>query len=417
VSPFPRETALAFAVALGCGLLIGIERERRKGRGPRRALAGVRTFTLAALLGAVAKALDEPALVAAAALLVVAVAAIGYWQDRRDGTTDPGVTTELALFVTFSLGVTAMTSPSLAAAAAVVVAVILAARSELHRFATVVLTADEVRDALLLAGAALVVLPLVPSAPIARLGGIDPRRLWGLVVLLIAVQAAGYVALRLAGARLGLALSGLASGFVSSTATIVAMAARARSDPRLLSACVSGALFSNVATMILLLLVTAAVPPPAVHAVAPSLAAGAAAAATTALASLRHARTSLAHRPPGHAFSVSAALVLAVVLTTVTATASLAATRYGRSGIIVTTALAGFADVHAAAASVLSLAAGGGIAPNEVVLPILIALSTNTTSKLIAASGGGRAYQLRVSAGLAILAAAAWTPWLLGRAR
>src|SRR6185369_6671616 len=61
---------LGVGVALGCGLLIGIERERRKGRGPARALAGVRTFALAAMLGVIAKAIDEPALIAAGALLV-----------------------------------------------------------------------------------------------------------------------------------------------------------------------------------------------------------------------------------------------------------------------------------------------------------------------------------------------------------
>jgi len=413
----PFETALGLAVALGCGLLIGIERERRKGRGPRRALAGVRTFALAALLGAVARALDQPALVAAGAALVVAVAAIGYFQDRRARTSDPGVTTELALFLTFLLGVTAIARPSLAAAAAVVVAAILAARSELHRFATDLLSADELHDALLLAGAALVVLPLVPSVPIAWLGGVDPRRLWALIVLLIALQAAGYVALRIAGAHVGLALSGLASGFVSSTATVAAMAARARSDPRLVAACVAGALVSNVATMVQLLLVTAAVYPPAVRVVAPSLAAGAAAAALIALASLRGARGGPAHQPPGRAFSVSAALVLALVLTAVTAAASFAAARYGRSAVAVTAALAGFADVHAAAASVLSVAGGGAIAANDILLPILLAFTTNTVSKLIAASAGGRGYQLRVSAGLATLAVSVWTPWLLGHAR
>src|SRR5690348_3007514 len=110
---------LGFAVALGCGLLIGIERERRKGQGPRRALAGVRTFTLAALLGALATASTAPALVGAGAALVIALAAIGYFQDRRRGTRDPGVTTELALLLTYLLGVTAMEGPSLAAGAAV----------------------------------------------------------------------------------------------------------------------------------------------------------------------------------------------------------------------------------------------------------------------------------------------------------
>ena len=58
---------LGFGVALGSGLLIGIERERRKGSGPARALAGVRTFTLAALCGALAQSLEQPLLVASGA--------------------------------------------------------------------------------------------------------------------------------------------------------------------------------------------------------------------------------------------------------------------------------------------------------------------------------------------------------------
>jgi len=184
------------------------------------------------------------------------------------------VTTEIALFVTFLLGVTAVDRPALAAGAAVVVALLLAARSRLHRFATVVLTADELRDALLLAAAALVILPLIPAAPIDWLGGVDPRRLWGLVVLLMILQAAGHVALRVAGPRLGLPLSGVASGFVSSTATFAAMGARARADAALLPSCVSGALCSNIATMIQLALVAAAVHPLALPVIASSLGSG-----------------------------------------------------------------------------------------------------------------------------------------------
>lgn len=410
------DIVLGLAVALGCGLLIGIERERRKGRGPRRALAGVRTFTLAALLGAIAKALDEPVLLGAGAALVLALAAIGYLQDRRARTRDPGITTELALFVTYLLGVTAIVHPPLAAGAAAIVASVLAARSQLHRFSTALLTEDELRDALLLAGAALVVLPLVPSTPLAWLGGVDPRRLWALVVLLIAVQAAGYVALRVAGPRLGLALSGLASGFVSSTATVGAMGARARDEPRLLSACVSAALFSNVATTAQLALVAAAVHPPALRVVAPCLAAGAAAATIVAFVSLARTRAAPAHRPAGHAFSVTAALTLAALLTAVTTAASLASTRYGRGAAMLTAALAGLADVHAAAASVLSLAVGGAFRTDDVVLPILIAFTTNTVSKVVAAwIAGGRAYGLRVTAGLVAVAAGVWAPWILAR--
>ena len=47
------ELWLNLAVALGIGLLIGAERERNKGSGPDRSSQGIRTFTIASLLGAV----------------------------------------------------------------------------------------------------------------------------------------------------------------------------------------------------------------------------------------------------------------------------------------------------------------------------------------------------------------------------
>jgi uncharacterized membrane protein (DUF4010 family) len=412
-------TLTGLGVALGCGLLIGIERERRKGSGPRRAIAGVRTFTLASLAGAMAEALGQPLLVGAGGLLILLLAAIAYLHERRtpDRSDDPGVTTELALFVTFLLGVTAIERPGLAAGAAVVVAALLSARTRLHRFATDLLSAQELRDALLLAGAALVVLPIVPSRPIAWLAGVDPRRLWGLVVLLMLLQAAGYVAARVLGPRLGLALSGLASGFVSSTATIAAMGARARAEPGSLPACVSGALFSNVATLVQLGFVAAAVYPPALAVVGPSLGVGAVAAGASALLSLRtRSRSVPAAQPSGRAFSSRDAMVFAALLSAITATVSFATNRYGRAAADIGAALAGFVDVHAAAASIFSLAAGGKLSSTDVLPPLLIGFTTNTVSKLVAAWGtGGRRYVQHVAAGLLVLAAAVWAPWVAGR--
>jgi uncharacterized membrane protein (DUF4010 family) len=74
--------------------------------------------------------------------------------------------------------------------------------------------------------------------------------------------------------------------------------------------------------------------------------------------------------------------------------------------------MAGFVDVHAAAASVFSLAAGGAISSADVLFPLLLAFTTNTVSKLVAAwAAGGTPYAVRVAAGLLALAAAVWAPW------
>jgi len=88
------------ASALGCGLLMGIERERRKGDGPFRSLAGVRSFALAALSGAAAALIGSPALVAVVGVFIAALAVTAYARDRSG---DPGVTTEILEWQRISL--------------------------------------------------------------------------------------------------------------------------------------------------------------------------------------------------------------------------------------------------------------------------------------------------------------------------
>ena len=170
----PGPPLVGLLVALGCGLLIGLERERRKGRGDDRSAAGIRTFTVAAVCGAMAQNLGLPSLVVAGALLVLVLAALAYWKSR---SRDPGLTTELALFATYLVGVQAVLSPPLGAACGAGLALLLAARQRLHRLATQWLSTEEWHDALMLAALGLVVLPLVPNVPQPWLGGINLRPL------------------------------------------------------------------------------------------------------------------------------------------------------------------------------------------------------------------------------------------------
>jgi uncharacterized membrane protein (DUF4010 family) len=214
---------LSFAVALGAGLLIGTERERRKGEGPERAAAGLRTFTLASLAGAISFAAGGVPLFAVAAAGIFSLAALAYW--RGEGS-DPGLTTEIALVSAVLLGGLTISSPELAAAIAVVVASLLNAKTALHRFVRNVLSEAEIRDGLVFAAATLIVLPLLPNEQIGPLAGLNPRQIWIIVILVMAIGAIGHAAVRLAGVRFGLPLAGFASGFISGTATVAAMGAR-----------------------------------------------------------------------------------------------------------------------------------------------------------------------------------------------
>lgn len=405
---------VAFAVALGAGLIVGVERERRKGAGPHRAMAGVRTFTIAALAGALAQWTLQPMLVAAGALLVLALSAIGY---RRERSSDPGITTELSLFFVYLVGVVSIAEPLLAAAAAVIVAGLLAARTHLHRFSTEILTEGELRDVLILAGASLVVLPLVPNQAVPWLADVNPRRLWTLVVVMLGLQAAGHVALRLAGPRLGLPVSGLAMGFVSSTATFAAMGARARAQPRFAPAAVCGALASNLATLAQLALVFGAVHPQSLPTVAGILVGGASGAALAVVVSLRRAKVPEERSAvPGRALSVLPAISFAALMSGLTAAASFIHLHYGERAALFAAVCAAIADVHAAAASLAALVAGGRIAPAQLALPLLVAFVVNTGSKWAAArAGGGWPFARAVLPGLLLTVGGAAAPvvWAL----
>jgi uncharacterized membrane protein (DUF4010 family) len=399
---------LGFLVALGIGLLIGIDRERKKANGPARHAAGLRTFALTSLLGAVAVAAGGVLLLAAVVLGVVALAGLSYWR-AHDG--DPGLTTEAALVLVTLLGGLAMHEPMFAAGLGVVVAVLLAARSTLHRFVLSGLTDQEIRSLLIFAAATLVVLPLLPDRAIGPYGALNLHTIWIVVILVMAVSALGYVAVRLIGARFGLPLAGLAAGFISSVATIGAMGARAEKDPELLMPAVAGAVLSSVATIVQLAILISVTSMETLHAFWPPLVLSGAAAilygGAFTLWALRHAAED--HEAPGSAFSLGTALTFAAILAAVLLIAAAAQDWFGEAGVLVAAAAAGFADTHSAAISVAALVADDKISPSLSVVPILAAITTNTIAKMIfAVSAGGRAFALYVVPGLVLLAAAAW---------
>ena len=249
--------AQALGAALGCGLLTGIERERNKGRGPSRALAGLRSFALACVMGAVAMLTGESTLVAVGVIFLAALCVVARARER---TEDPGVTTEIALVLTYLIGVLCILSLPLAAAVAVGQTGILFARDRLHAFANNWLRPAEVRDGILLAALALIALPLMPDRPFWG-QMLNPHLITQLLTLLLFIQALAHLSRRLLDARQAVALSAIASGFVSSTATVASMGIavrEGRSDARLMA---GAGLLSCVATLLQVLLVALAVQP------------------------------------------------------------------------------------------------------------------------------------------------------------
>jgi uncharacterized membrane protein (DUF4010 family) len=304
-----------------------------------------------------------------------------------------------------------MQLPALAGGAGVIVVVLLAAKTRLHRFVGSILTQDELQDALIFAGATLVVLPLVPDRPMGPYGALNPHSVWVIVILIMAISAAGHMAVRLLGTRFGLPVAGLASGFISSAATIAAMGARAAKANEVLASAVAGAVLSTIATIVQMALVLGTTSMATLLALfIPLVCAGSAAiiygAAFTFLALQQRTEAAV---QSSHAFSLSTAFVFALTLSIILVACAALQDQFGENGVIFAAAIAAFADTHSAAISVASLVASGKLTPPDAVLPILAGLSTNTVSKLaLAVSSGGLSFALRVVPGLILVACAAW---------
>jgi len=257
----------------------------------------------------------------------------------------------------------------------------------------------------------VIVLPLLPQRSIDRWGVIDPHRVWLLVVVLAGIGWIGYVATRVLGPRRGLPLTGLAGGFVSGSATTAVMARTARADPGAASAAMSGALAASVATCVQVLAITAVVDVTVWRAMAPALALGAAVLAVEAVVVARRQVPVEAGRAEADALAATgrrplqfrASILIAAVLTATLMVSAALTEQFGGGAAVLTAAVAGLADSHAASIGVVSLAADGAIGPATAIAGVGAALGINTVVKLgLATAAGGRGFALRLAMWLAL---------------
>ena len=229
------ETAWQLAVALGLGLLIGLERERTSARA--RLFAGSRTFALVALFGALSVLIADYSqielFVPLAFVAILAVVITAYNATAREG--EVGATTEVSLLITFVIGALCSWGMlALAGAIAVVTMLMLALKGWLHNLAKRIEPSD-VEATLKFAIITLIILPLLPNTDYgpAGLEVINPYKTWLMVVLIAGLNFVGYILVKVVGREHGLGITGLLGGLVSSTAVTLSFSQRSRSEPSL----------------------------------------------------------------------------------------------------------------------------------------------------------------------------------------
>jgi uncharacterized membrane protein (DUF4010 family) len=415
VVTFWDSRATSLTVALAVGLLIGLDREKHKSAGSSSSAAGVRTFTLVALLGAMVALLHSDVMIAVAGGGLVFLTALSY---RANQAQYPGLTTEFALLATFAIGFMAVGQVELAAALGVLITLLISSKSRLHTFAVSQLSEQELHDATLLAGAALIVLPLLPNQPIDPLGVVNLRLVWSLTVLMLGINALGYVARRTLGPEVGLAVAGFCGGFVSSILPIAAIGRQAHAQPSLLRSAVAGAAFSSIATVIELLVIIVITNARLLPYLGPGVAAMGMVAAVYGLV-FEIAATgprSPAEPVSGRAFEPKFAILFACAFAFMLLIAALLQRLLGPSGAQATIALGGLIDTHAATASAARLASSGTLGVIPAAFAATLAITANTIVKAIAAVvAGDRAFALRLCPSHLGMIIALWLAWFLVR--
>ncbi|WP_158272864.1 MgtC/SapB family protein [Limnohabitans sp. T6-5] len=406
------------SVALGIGLLVGAERERRKGDGPHRRAAGIRTFAISALCGFVAQSIDSTYLLSAMLLVLGGLTLVSY---QHSSSHDPGLTSESAILLTCMLGALSVPSPGLAAILGIVLTALLASRERMHQFVRQVITEQELEDVIVFLAAAMILLPLAPNRFMGPFQAINWHELAQFVVLAMSISAAGYMAKRIMGQRSGMALTGFAGGFVSSTATILSMGQTAQKSPALTHAAAVGAVLSTVSTMVQLGLLISVMLPPLLPYMLLPIGLGI---TTASLYAWWIARRKTSGTPQddlpikGHAFDHKTTLVMTGVVLSVTLLIAALQKWLGAMGMMIGAFVSGFADAHSSVASMSSLVHQGHASLDQAQWGILLAVSSNTLSKAaVAMAAGGRVFATWVLPGLCLVTAAVWlgtlvSPWL-----
>ena len=379
--PFEARQLEALALATAIGLLMGLERERRPA-----ARAGVRTFGLTGLLGALAALLAEllatPAFIAMG-FAVVAVMIIAAFIRHPEPDDDPGTTSVVALLVCYSLGAMVWLGHGrLAVMAAVGATMLLYFKSELRGVAAR-LTSQDWRSILQFSVLSLIVLPILPNRGFGPYEAINPHQVWLMIVLVAGVSLAGYMALRLVGARYGAPLLGLLGGLVSSTTTTMVFARHARENPAMTSTAGLVILLANLIMVVRILAIAGALSPPVV----PLLAGGCILAVALGAIMLARDWRQLAgqdalpipetRNPTELRAAIGFGLLYAGVLLCAAWLSDIA----GRGGLYLLALASGLTDVDAISLSALRLFDSAQLGANQAVTTLVLALLSNLVFK------------------------------------
>lgn len=382
VAPELAQPVEAFATALGVGLLIGMERERR----PDSA-AGLRTFSLVGMLGCLFAMLGDKGggpWMLAVGLVVVAGAMIASNFSAQQGEQYRGFTSEAAIIVTYGLGAAIWFGyATLAVMLAIATTVLLYFKAELKNFSERT-TPKDINSILQFAVLSLVILPILPSADFGPYNAINPRQIWWMVVLISGLALTGYLALRIVGARHGAAMLGIFGGLASSTATTMMFSRHASQHAKLVRMSAIVILIANVMVMIRLGFVAGVVAPGLTSSIALVFACGTLPGVAMALYGWKvlSAAGELPMPEVKNPTELRTAFTFGAIYAVVLLASAWLQDIAGNGGLYIVALVSGLTDADASVLSTLRLYNLGKILGSEAVVAVTLALVANLVFKI-----------------------------------
>lgn len=412
--------AIGLMVALLLGALIGLERgwEARHEKAGER-IAGIRTHSLVGLLGGLSALLSENLTVWAFPLMflgMVSITLLGY-RTRVEYQQDFSITGMIGLLLTFCFGAVAVSvSIALATAAAVITALVLDNKQEIHGLMNK-LQSHELDAGLKLLLISVVMLPVLPDRDLGPGGALNPYEIWWLVVLIASVSFVGYFAIRVGGTEKGLLFTSIFAGMTSSTALTLHFARQSRRAPELSPLLGSGILLAAGTMFPRILVYCLIISPALLPSLTPPVLVMTAMLYAPALYFWRRDRKRIDLSKPEltkNPLDLKSALLFGVLLTVILFFGEWLREWFGDIGIYVLAATSGIADVDAITLS-LTRMSQSSIAAQTAIIGIVIAASVNNSVKcLIASAIGTRTLGLRIAVPIMLsLVGGLATAWLV----
>jgi uncharacterized membrane protein (DUF4010 family) len=398
------ETFSRLAIALGLGLLIGLQRERTDAR-----LAGFRTFPLVALLGALCALLGQEfgEWIVAGGLAGLALIILGGdFPLLRAGEERPGVTTEVTMLLMFALGAYVMVgAPAVAIATCGAVAVLLHLKPQLHSLAEKIGDRDftAVMQFTLIS---LVILPVLPNQAYGPFAVLNPFKIWLMVVLIVGLSLAGYVAYKLIGVRAGAWASGIFGGLISSTATTISVARRNRLAHETPEVAAFVILMASAVSLLRVGILIGVTAPAFLRAALFPIGTMTLVQTAIAWSSLRRSSGPSSPSEQSNPADLKPAILFGLLYALVLLAVAAANQHFGRDGLYVVAMISGLTDMDAITLSITQLVTSAGIAPGTGWRLIVVAAMANLVFKAATVAAlGDKALLRRVGSGFGAAAA------------